>query len=197
MEGDWSGAVVVGNERELELAHKVATRFFFRAEEDVAATEKAREEDPEALPRFKDVEFVEMHIPGDKLNIVVKPVDATIRKLYAKRYADWKAGRQDVLTGIPLQELPGVFESQIQTLQFAKVRTVEELADLSDEVLQRLGIGYRALSVRAKAYLDKARGGAQEAKLQKAIAEKDAQVAALTKRLEALEAKGGNQKKAG
>jgi hypothetical protein len=179
---DWSGAVVVTNERDVQLASRVATRFFLKPRL------VSKPEDGEA-PKFKDVEFVEMFIPGDKNNIVVKPVDKRIKSLYRERYEAWKAGRQELIEGTPVEHLPGIMPSQVEELKYQKVRTVEELASLSDEILQRLGVGYRAVSANAQKYLERAASGAQDEKLRSEVSKKDAEIAALTRRLEALEGK--------
>jgi hypothetical protein len=179
---DWSGAVVVTNERDVQLAAKVATRFFFKPRLDKAASEQAGE------PRFKDVEYVEMHIPGDKNNIVVKPVNRRIKQLYKERYEAWRAGNQDVLNGTPIEHLPGILPSQVEEAKYHRIRTVEQMSDVPDEVLQRLGPGWRSVRERASKYLDKAKSTEViEEKFKAKLQEKDEQLAAVLKRLEALE----------
>ena len=184
---NWSGAVVVTNERDVQLAKKVATRFFMKPKLDKATS-------TDGDPKFKDVEYVEMYLPGDKNNIVCKPVDKRVRALYRDRYERWKAGQQDALDGTPIELLPGVMPSQVEELRYHKIRTIEDMAGVSDEVLQRLGVGYRATSVKAQKYLDTKASAAGDEKLRAAMAQKDEELTLLRKRLEALESKEAKPK---
>lgn len=179
---DWSGAHVVTTDREMELAKKNVVRFFLKPKLDKKASDEAGE------PRYKDEEYIEI-ITGDRNNIPAKPlrVYPKLKRLYRERYEAWRAGNQDTLNGAPLEHLPGMLPSQTEELRFHHIRTIEQLAEVSDEILQRLGPGYRDLQGRCKKHLAKAKENFASDTLKAELAKKDAQLDALMKRLEALE----------
>ena len=57
------------------------------------------------------------------------------------------------MDGTPLVMWPVVNKSQIKEAAFFEVRTVEQLAELSDANCRRMGMGYTELRSKAKAWL--------------------------------------------
>jgi hypothetical protein len=125
-------------------------------------------------PHFKDVEYVELRIPGDRNNIPEVPVTDAHRRIYRDAYKHWKETKQNPLSGRPLEELPGIVGSQIETLRYHGVHSIEDLAGLSDELAGRLPTGTRALMKRAQDWLDGAKGNAASEKLRTELARKKA-----------------------
>jgi hypothetical protein len=145
-------------------------KFTMRPKEDVEASAK------EGRPIFTEVEWITIMIPGER-DTVERPMEAQDHKRFAKQYAHWKQTGQEAATGTLLSVWPGITVSQVEELKHFRVRTVEDLANLSDGVTQRF-MGIQALKQKAKAFLEaaSANGGAR---MQAAIDAKDAQIASM------------------
>lgn len=128
---------------------KLHVRFFMRPVIDQEASDKAQR------PIYKDIEFVEMMIPGDKHNIVVEPVDHVNKQRFASRYAQFKQGQAEQVIGTPLSAANLCTPAQIKELEFFNIRTVEQLAGLNDGNTQNM-MGLTGLKQAAQKYLDKA-----------------------------------------
>lgn len=118
-------------------------------------------------PIFDDLEYVEIMTPGDKQNIIHRPIRAADIEEFGEQYRRWKAGAEEQQSGTLLSEWPGVTRSQVEELAYFKIRTVEQLADLSDGNAAKLG-AIQALREKARDYVAKAKA---EAPLDKVRAE--------------------------
>lgn len=104
----------------------------------------------------REVERVRIIIPGAVASIVVKNVDNSHRERWPEAYQAFKAGREQPLSGTALSEWPVLNRAMVEELHHLQIRTVEELANLSDIQVQHIGMGGQMLRARAKAYLDEA-----------------------------------------
>jgi hypothetical protein len=145
-------------------------KFGLRPRSDPAASAA------EGRPIFVDEEWITIMIPGER-DTVERPIEAQDKARFANQYAHWKQTGVELTTGTPLTAWPVVTTGQVEELKHFKVRTVEDLASLSDAVTQRF-MGIQSLKQKAKAFLEAAtaNGGA---KFQAAIEAKDAQIATL------------------
>lgn len=148
----------------------------------------------EGRPVFDDVEYIEIRNPGDNTNVPHRPVRDHDRQRFQFQYQAWKAGQAEALSGTPLSQWPQVSRAQVEELAFSHVRTVEQLADISDSVAQRLGMGVLALRSRAKEYLERSKDEAAAIRLASELEKRDAMLEAMARKLEALEAKQTNRK---
>ena len=136
-------------------------------------------------PIYDEVEFIEVRVPGDKTNIVQRPVRPEDKRQYAAAYAAWKAGDKEQLTGTPLAVWPGATRAQVAELLHFGIRTVEQLAQLSDGNMQNVG-PIRALRQRAQDYLTAAEGMAPLETLRSQVAERDNRIQSLEAQVKAL-----------
>lgn len=179
---DWSQAHVVTTEREMEFAKKNVVRFFLKPRLDKKASEEAGE------PRYKDEEYIEI-ITGDRTNVPQKPLRnyPKLKRLYADKYAAWKAGTLEAMNGKPLEQVRGVLPSHVEELRYHHIRTREQFAEISDEILSRLGPGYRELQTLVRKDILREKENFAQETVKAEMAKKDSVIDALTKRLEALE----------
>jgi len=118
-------------------------------------------------PIFEDKEFVRIRFVGDKHNVLVAPALSTgsrrdpltnERMTYAqqfpKHYEAFKANMAYRGTGSPLEAL-GLSQAKIAELNASNIHTVEGLAGLDGSMLQKLGMGARALKTQAEQFLAK------------------------------------------
>lgn len=68
----------------------------------------------------------------------------------------FKESREMPEIGTPVTAWPSLSPSQVKLCLDANLRTVEEVAEATEEALARLGMGARAMKQKAKAWLDSA-----------------------------------------
>jgi len=140
----------------------------------------------EGRPIYEDKEYCEIHVPGNQTNIPVKPVDEIVKRRFGTQYARWKStGEADFVEGTVLSEVPWITRSQVEELAYMKIRTLEQLASVGDDVCSRT-MGLTELKRRAKLVLAASKDGSVITQLEKALEERDAQIQALTQKVEAL-----------
>lgn len=151
----------------------VYARFYFVPKPDVAASVEA------GRTIFVDREYVEIIAAGNANNIIRKPADDRDRQRFHVQYTRFKAGDTEQLVGTPLVEVPWLTRSQVEELMYRKIRTLEELSEISDSACSAPGM--YDLRRKAKAWLDKAAEAAPFTKMQ-------AEMDALRNELDALKA---------
>lgn len=96
---------------------------------------------------------------------------------YPRAWASFVRGVEDVPNGTAIDELPRVSRMTRELLRSMGVRTIEEAADLSEQVRQRLGMEGDRVREIARAWLKKEAGGE--------VADLATEVAAMRAQLEA------------
>jgi len=161
---------------------KLFVRFFTKAVKNEAESLKQNR----AI--FEQHEFVNIKIPGDKNNDVVK--DLAIEPYYIQRcpehYARFKKGMEQII-GTPLNALPFLSEAQVEEYKAMNIRTVEQLAGMADVQAQTI-LGSIAHKQQAQKWLDAFKGAEQLRKDFEADKETQAaQIAELQAKLAALQ----------
>lgn len=132
---------------------KIYIKFSTRAVQDQAASLT------QGRPMFVDVDYIHKVVPGDPTSEIIRPVRASDILEYGRQYHDWKSGQMEALSGTPLAEWPGISRSQAEELAFFKIRTVEQLANVSDVNIQKIG-PVQHLKQKAIDYLERSKGTA-------------------------------------
>lgn len=147
--------------------NKVYPRFFEDTVQDQLATAR------EGRPIFTTEERVEIIMPG--ISQLTKPVEK-VNQSHIERWPDaykaFKAGHEMAVSGVPLEQWPILKRAQVLELKAAGFLTVEQIAEMNDHAIQRLGMMGRRLKELAVSYLDEEKG---QAALAKATAERDRQ----------------------
>jgi hypothetical protein len=123
----------------------------------------------DGVPVFRDVELVTVRQPGgvdsiiyelDKwLNSVIPSelnsgrLHPDIAEYYRKAAKRFREGQEIPVEGTPIKTWPVLTPAQAETVLGIHVRTVEELANLADDGVRRLGMGGIDLKNKAKAWL--------------------------------------------
>jgi len=120
---------------------------------------------------------------------------------FRKRYDQWKEGREAPPVGYPLKDWASISKARAENYAQMGVFTVEDVAAMNEEAMQRAGMGSRADKDRAQAFLDSrlSHGNAEQlAALRAEAADKDLRIqqleerlANLTSRLDGVEEKRG------
>jgi hypothetical protein len=137
----------------------------------------------ENRPIYEDTVYVEIMMPGEKHNIIQRPAGSMRDDLrFPKQWLLFKAGQADQIVGTPLKVLPFLSEAQIEEFAYFKIRTVEQLADLSDSVSF---MGAQEYKRKAKGFLEASTKGS---KLAEENADLRARMAAMEAMLEKMTA---------
>lgn len=98
-------------------------------------------------------------------------------------YEAWLKGQTLDVSGTPLAAWAGLTREQIEVIKVNDVHSVEDLANLSDGQRDRIGLpGMVSIQQGARRFLAAQSG----TKVESALAEKDAQIAALQAQMDAL-----------
>lgn len=73
---------------------------------------------------------------------------------YRQKFKAWQENQEDPESGTSVRDWPGLSPSQVRTCLDLGIRTVEQVAEMTEEAIQRIGMGGRALRAKAQAWLD-------------------------------------------
>lgn len=130
----------------------VYARFYWVPREDKVASQEA------GRPIYKDMEYVEIVAAGNANNIVRRPARDMDRDRFPREYEKFKAGDMEQVVGTPLSEVPWITRSMVEELTYRKIRTLEELASISDTACSVPGM--LDLRRKAQSWLEKAKEAA-------------------------------------
>lgn len=145
-------------------------------------------------PVFEDREYVEIIAAGNANNIIRRPVTDMDRRRFRASYEKFKQGDNEQLLGTPLAEVTWISRSQVEELAYRKIRTVEQLAEVSDSVCTSLP-GLYDLKRKAQAFVQKADAAAPITELQRQNEALQSQLAAMQAQLDELRTKPTTGKK--
>jgi hypothetical protein len=138
-------------------------------------------------PVFVDMEFIEIRIPGDDKVIIKEIVNDEYRNRFPDEYRAFREGAEIASVGTPLEHWSFLKPSQVAQFKASGLRTVEDLANMSDGNANFMGS--QSIRQAAKAWLKTANDTEivekQEAEKKALKAELDAmkaQIAELTKK---------------
>lgn len=154
-------------------------RFFIEAQRSSTLSEE------QGRPVFVDREFIQIMQPGNKDSIIIRPASQMDKDRFPEHYRKFKARRAEdaeEVEGTLLSEWPQVTRSQVEEFKFFNIRTVEQLASVSDVNIQNM-MGAAALKQKAQQWLEAANVSAAAAEIAKAKAE----IAELKAKLDAKE----------
>jgi hypothetical protein len=139
-------------------------------------------------PIFNDAPFIRIITPGDRDNIIDRPVRAEDRPRFPRQWAQFEAqmkGGPEGEVGTPLEQWGMVTKAMVEELRYFGFRTVEHVAGAKDEVLAKMP-GLRGIAEKAKLYLEAAKGAAPLTDLQKKNEEQAAQILAMQEQMKEL-----------
>jgi hypothetical protein len=131
-------------------------------------------------PIYEEVPYIQIMQPGNKDSIIIRPATKMDKGRFAEHFRKFEAREdQEAVEGTMLEEWAAITRSQCEELKYLNVRTVEQLAAMTDSNAQGImGIGY--LKQKATKYLTDTAGDATAEAL-----------AALQAKFDALEAQVG------
>jgi hypothetical protein len=128
---DWNAVMNPGAAQQKRRHSGANVKFFFAYNENREKTLK------EGRPIFDEIPSISIRYPGQ---------DETVRKIephdmaeYPEQYAAFMAGNEPVISGTPLAEWTPLNGSAMRELQYMGFKTVEQLAQASDDVKRKMG----------------------------------------------------------
>lgn len=152
-------------------------RFFMKA------VKMEKQSSDAGRPIFVEQEYVEILIPGDRNTQVIRKVQDGDKSRWPAVYTAFKENRAVAVSGTPIEQWPPVDRAQVEMLKHFNVRTVEDLAAVTDNALPSLGMGARELRTKAKLYIEEALRGTGVSKLARENEELRGRLAALEAQL--------------
>lgn len=135
---------------------RLVVEFYMHPKLDRAQSDEANR------PIYCDSEYIMIMVPGDKNNIVRRPVTELDRQRFRDKYTKWRQNKAaEQVSGTPLSKWPGVSQSQVRELEYFGIRTVEQLVDMPDVHAQNFA-GINSLRAAARAYLEATKVGGME-----------------------------------
>lgn len=144
---------------------------------------------------YEEVDYVRIHVPGDKSSVIERPVSEQDVFRFQDRYNKWKAGQDEAVSGTPLSALPGMGPSKVEEYKYFKIITVEQLADANDNLGGKF-MSFQADKQRAKAFMEVAANNAPIEKMNAELAKRDAEIEELRSMMQALQASAKGNKRA-
>lgn len=125
---------------------------------------------------------------GDRFTVATRYItDERAQKEFPREYAAFKQFEDAPSNGTPLHELPGLSQSQIALLVLNGLRSVEDLADLSDDQAAQIGYEVTTAQKLARKWLSSKEGAAELIAASQMQAKHELEREALLKRLAAME----------
>ena len=156
---------------------KITVQFSVIAEQDMSESEK------QGRPVFKEVEYITKYIPGDKDNVIHRPIRYMDKAEFPDAYKAFQMNKEQIVEGTPLEMLPFMGKAQIAELSYYGVKTAEQIVNMADVNGQRI-MGFQQLKQKAKSYLDAVAGAAPAVRLQAELEKRDEEIALLKKMVE-------------
>jgi len=127
-------------------------------------------------PIHDDVDYVRIHQPGERLNIIDRPVTAADRARFPRQWSDYIGNREQIPDGTPIDLLFPAHPNVGANLRGVGVHTIEQCAKLSGHAMDVIGMGAQEYVNRATEYLENAEKGVGLHKLHRELEERDSQI---------------------
>lgn len=172
----WNGDIAqLGSDKDLVIKFEAGTKL------------NAFKSNAAGTPIYDPVDMITVYHPGEPLNVPKRPVNDLDKRRFRAQWEAFKEGKEERIEGTPLSVLfPGNPEI-IKTLEAIHIRTVQQLAGISDTGTQNMMFGFN-LREKAQKYLAVTEKSVEFHKIEQALADRDAQIRELTEGMAALKA---------
>lgn len=134
-------------------------------------------------PVHESRDFVKIQHPGETLNIVDRPIQETDKQRWPRQWHQFEQGVRQVPDGVPISLLFPAHPHIETMLRGYNIHTVEQLAGLSGDAISTVGMGAQDWVNAANRYMERANKGVNHHQFEKALADKDQQIATLTRQV--------------
>ena len=134
--------------------HGLIVRFYSNPTRNPAKSEEAGRD------IWEDREWVNIIFPGDRSTEIDCEAEEKHRTGYPVEYARFKNNEAEKVIGTPLAEWSAMPRSLVKEFEYLNVRTLEQLAALSDTAKQAFGMGALEWQRKAQVVIDAAKDSA-------------------------------------
>lgn len=185
----------VGEQQQGQMPNKhgLYVEFYLNAVRDSVATLEA------GHPKFKEVPFIMIMVPGDKTSIIRRPVRTGQHRKhdnnrFHNEYIAFLQKKDAPVDGFPLKEWAALTKSQCLELEHFGFKTVEHLANITDTNAQK-GMGLITLRDKARLFIEASKEGAPLIRMQEELKGRDDLIAALQMQMDEMKVELGDLKK--
>lgn len=128
----------------------LGVRFFWFEKENEARSKE------EGRPIYDQVEMIEILTPGckDRLHRLVNDID---KMRFREKYKSFKEISNNTIEGTPLAQFPFISVADRRELEYFNVYTGEQLINMPDGNIDRLGVNGRDLIKKVTAFMQMAK----------------------------------------
>lgn len=135
---------------------------------------------------YEDIPYVRIAQPGERLNVVERPATAQDQRRFALQWAQFQQNSQQRPAGTPVSILFPEQPSIVAMFEASQVWTVEQLADLSANAIENIGMGCQSYVNAAQQYLRIAEKGIKAHEFRQQLEGRDREIAALKQNVQEL-----------
>ena len=177
LEAEYGSTDLAMNNGRFHGDENLLVKFYMHPKMNEAASKKA------SRPIFEEAVHIEIMQPGNKDSIIRRPASRMDKERFAEHFRRFEARIDDEgVVGTLLAEWPGITRSQVNELAYLNIKTVEQLASVSDSNAQNV-MGISFLKQKANKFLETSK----ETATAEALAEMQAKYDELLERLSADE----------
>lgn len=140
----------------------------------------------EGRPIYQDKIYVKIHPPGERLNIIERPATGEDRQRFPRQWHQFSQQKSQVPSGTPVDLLYPEQPSIPAMLRAGAIHTVEQLAVLSANAIDNLGMGAQRYVNDAKKFLDSSSKGVGSVQFRKTIEDLESKNRVLMQQVEQL-----------
>ena len=133
---------------------------------------------------FEDQVYVRIHPPGERYNIVDRPLQETDKRRWPVQWHQFSQNRQQVPAGTPIEQLYPESPAIAATLRANAVHTIEQCAQLSGPAIDSIGMGAQQYSNDAKRYLEVSNKGVSATQMRSELEKRDREITTLQRQLQ-------------
>lgn len=124
----------------------LAVRFFMHAEKDERRSEE------EGRPIYQEIEMIEVLFPGSK-DVLHEKLKWEHTQRFPKLYKQFVDTKESKISGTPLAEFPFISVAERRELEYFNIFTAEQLVNMPDGNVNRIGVNGRDLIKKVDAYM--------------------------------------------
>ena len=138
-------------------------------------------------PIYDNVPFVRIGPPGERLNIVIRPATDIDKRRFALHWAQFTQNVEQRPSGTPISILYPEHPAVNAMFEGCSVFTVEQLAELSANAIENIGMGCQKYVNEAQQYLKMAEKGVKHTEFRKQLEDRDREIAGLKQSMSELQ----------
>lgn len=138
------GTVIEATDKRLRV------KFFYEPFLQEADTKR------EGRPIYKDKEMIEIRVPGSK-DVMHFEASDHFKKRFSAHYEAFKNSNSEKIQGTPLDQFPFISASERKEFEYHNIYTAEQLINIADGYVDRIGLHTRDIIKKVQAYMKSAK----------------------------------------